>query len=316
SGSGHVSACPKLGAVCGHSRYSERSSRRQHAAWHRSARLRIRPCARRCRSRLLRGAVELRREESRGRLQDWIGSSQFPVLFLEVFDSLGFSGGGAGPVVGIDLVLVDPRPQCFWVHAELVTDAAEDAAAGTRVGFESVADHADCSFTKLEGILLLGHDREVLHDVLRQDIQSSEIGCPRCGEVQCPRCCEVTHRIVTQVLPNTASLHFEGSPAEMDPCSSPSSVAAVEVVCSAQNSPLDEHYEWPPVGILVGHHWAIALSARGQFPWPLTLVVARPSGIRPESISPTPSASWPTPNRHGDRHHSARLAQTACTRSW
>ena len=91
-----------------------------------------------------------------------IGSAQFPVLFLEVFDSLGFSGGGAGPVAGIDLVLVDSGPQCFRVHAELLTDAAEDAAAGTRVVFESVADHADCSFTKLEGILLLGHDREVL----------------------------------------------------------------------------------------------------------------------------------------------------------
>src|SRR5699024_11593722 len=105
---------------------------------------------------LRRGAVELRREESRGRLQDLIGSAQFPVLFLEVFDSLGFSGGGAGPVAGIDLVLVDPGPQSFWVHAELVTDAAEDAAAGTRGGFESVADHAHCSFTKLEGILRLG----------------------------------------------------------------------------------------------------------------------------------------------------------------
>src|SRR5699024_4162075 len=55
-----------------------------------------------------------------------------------------------------------PGPQCFRVHTELVTDTAEDTAAGTRVGFEGVEDHADRSLTKLEGVFLLGHDREVL----------------------------------------------------------------------------------------------------------------------------------------------------------
>src|SRR5699024_3738491 len=63
---------------------------------------------------------------------------------------------------GSDLCLVDPGPQCFRVHTELVTDTAEDTAAGTRVGFEGVEDHADRSLTKLEGVFLLGHDREVL----------------------------------------------------------------------------------------------------------------------------------------------------------
>src|SRR5699024_8651970 len=90
------------------------------------------------------------------------GPAQFPILLLEVLDPLGISGGGAGTVAGIDLVLVDPGPQCFRVHTELVTDTAEDTAARTRVGFEGVEDHADRSLTKLEGVFLLGHDREVL----------------------------------------------------------------------------------------------------------------------------------------------------------
>ena len=47
--------------------------------------------------------------------------------------------------------------------------------------------------------------RSCVHDVLRQDIQSSEIGSRRCGEVQCPRCCEVTHRFAPRLLPNSAS---------------------------------------------------------------------------------------------------------------
>src|SRR5699024_4416589 len=42
------------------------------------------------------GAGEVRREESR--LQDLVSSEQFPVLFLEIYDSLDISGGGAGPV--------------------------------------------------------------------------------------------------------------------------------------------------------------------------------------------------------------------------
>ena len=75
-----------------------------------------------------------------------VGPAQFPILLLEVLDALGFSGGSAGAVAGIDLVLIDPGPQCFWVHTELVADPAEDAAAGTRVSFEGVEDHADCSF--------------------------------------------------------------------------------------------------------------------------------------------------------------------------
>ena len=65
-------------------------------------------------------------------------------------------------VAGIDLILVNPGPQGFGVDSELVADTAEDAAAGTRVGFECVEDHADCSLAKLERVFLLGHDREVL----------------------------------------------------------------------------------------------------------------------------------------------------------
>src|SRR5699024_2509013 len=79
-----------------------------------------------------------------------------------VLDPLGISGGGAGSVAGIDLILVNPGPQGFGVDSELVADTAEDAAAGTRVGFECVEDHADCSLAKLERVFLLGHDREVL----------------------------------------------------------------------------------------------------------------------------------------------------------
>src|SRR5699024_4532686 len=107
-----------------------------------------------------------------GRLQDLVRPAQFPILFLEVLDPLGISGGGAGSVAGIDLILVNPGPQGFGVDSELVADTAEDAAAGTRVGFESVADHADCSFTKLEGVLLLGHDREGL------SVASLSLLCP------------------------------------------------------------------------------------------------------------------------------------------
>ncbi|MCD1285785.1 hypothetical protein CV023_08055 [Brevibacterium sp. CCUG 69071] len=77
-----------------------------------------------------------------------VGPAQLPVLFLEVLDPLGISGGGAGP-------------QCFRVHAELVTDTAEHVAAGTGVGFECVEDHADRSLTKLERVFPLGHDGEV-----------------------------------------------------------------------------------------------------------------------------------------------------------
>ena len=109
-----------------------------------------------------RGDLAPPRETSRRRLQDLVSPAQFSVLFLEVLDPLGIRSGGAGPVAGIYMVLVDPRPQRFGVDTELVADTAKDTSAGTGVSFECIEDHADCSFTKLERIFLLGHDREVL----------------------------------------------------------------------------------------------------------------------------------------------------------
>src|SRR5699024_9193006 len=119
--------------------------------------------------------------------------------------------------------LVDPGPQCFWVHAELVTDAAEDAAAGTRVGFESDADHAHCSFTKLEGILLMGHDREVLSSaslspLLPGRISSSSVPCHR-RPVECwhvigsEQCCWMTARMKAETCRAQAygRLYWRGS---------------------------------------------------------------------------------------------------------
>lgn len=110
---------------------------------------RTRSCARRPWIQIVKATLLVR-------LQDLVSPAQFPVLFLEVLDPLGISGGGTGTVAGIDLVLVDPRPQRFRVDPELVTNTAEDAPAGTGVGFEGIEDHADRSLTKLERVLFFG----------------------------------------------------------------------------------------------------------------------------------------------------------------
>jgi sugar lactone lactonase YvrE len=62
----------------------------------RSARPRRCHGAHRCSGSSLRRAVELRREESRGRLQDLVGPPQLAVLPLQLADAPGLLAGGAG----------------------------------------------------------------------------------------------------------------------------------------------------------------------------------------------------------------------------
>lgn len=60
-----------------------------------------------------------------------------------------------------------------------------------------------------EGVRHQVHDvmRSCVHKVIRQDIQSIDIGRPRSVEILCLQSHEVSHRLVTQVLPNTSAKH-------------------------------------------------------------------------------------------------------------
>ena len=67
-------------------------------------------------------AVELRREESRGRLQDLVGAAQLPDLALQLGDPLALVGGHARPRPAVDLGLADPLAQRLRGHPELLSD--------------------------------------------------------------------------------------------------------------------------------------------------------------------------------------------------
>lgn len=50
--------------------------------------------------------------------------------------------------------------------------------------------------------------RSCVHKVLRQDIQSIEIHCPRSDEIQCPRSHEISHPIRAHTLPNASAIQL------------------------------------------------------------------------------------------------------------
>src|SRR5690606_35295522 len=69
--------------------------------------------------------VQLPREESRGRLQDLVGTAQFPVLTLELHDPLRIHSGGTRPVAGVDLALPDPVTQRLPINTQPVSDPGD-----------------------------------------------------------------------------------------------------------------------------------------------------------------------------------------------
>ena len=81
-------------------------------------------------------AVELRREESRCRLQDRVGPLQLTVLLLELFDPLGISGRGPGNPAFVDVGLVDPAAHRFDAVAELAGNPLHGAMVGPELSSE------------------------------------------------------------------------------------------------------------------------------------------------------------------------------------
>src|SRR5947207_842580 len=99
----------------------------------RSARPRSAPSAPR-RTRSSSGArVELPREESRRRLEDLVGSAEFPVLSLELGDARSLFGAEPGPVPAVDLGLADPLAEGLRADVELPGDAGDVAVVLARL---------------------------------------------------------------------------------------------------------------------------------------------------------------------------------------
>src|SRR5437660_3490687 len=72
-------------------------------------------------------AVELRPEESRGRLQDLVGPAQLAVLTLELADAGSIVSPQPGPVPVLDVLLDHPAAQRLAVKAELLGDGGDPA---------------------------------------------------------------------------------------------------------------------------------------------------------------------------------------------
>src|SRR5271157_3643549 len=104
-----------MGADC------ERRSRSwgRSAVGRRSARPRRSHGSDRCSGSLLRAAVELRPEESRGALEDLVGAAQLPVLLLELDDTASLLGGEARSSALVDLGLADPLAKRLRSDAEV-----------------------------------------------------------------------------------------------------------------------------------------------------------------------------------------------------
>src|SRR5581483_8500565 len=106
------------------------------------ARLRTRRGARRCNAPSLLWAVELRREESRRRLQDRVRPTQLPVLLLERLDPLRLRRGRprAQPIVNVGLA--DPEPHRLDPVAELASDPLDRPMLRPQLG-PQLADQPD-----------------------------------------------------------------------------------------------------------------------------------------------------------------------------
>jgi hypothetical protein len=100
-------------------------------------------------------AVELRREESRGRSQNLVRASELTVLLLEALELGPFFGAQPGSLAPVDLGLAHPRSQRLIADPELAGDSAHHSIALTGLG-ERFEDHAHRSLFELRWIPLLG----------------------------------------------------------------------------------------------------------------------------------------------------------------
>lgn len=65
------------------------------------------------------------REESRGSLQDLVGTPQFPVLPLQLGDTMRVHSGPARTLAAVDLRLLDPVSERLTVDPQLVRDPGD-----------------------------------------------------------------------------------------------------------------------------------------------------------------------------------------------
>jgi hypothetical protein len=101
--------------------------------------------------------VEFPREESRGRLQDFVRLSKITILFLQPADLFQLRAGRSWLRPGIDLRLPDPLPQCFRAHVQLLAQIPACSPRG-RVIRQTIQSHPGRTLTNLEGIFD-GHNR-------------------------------------------------------------------------------------------------------------------------------------------------------------
>src|SRR5581483_4993789 len=98
--------------------------------------------ARRCNARSLLWAVELRREESRRRLQDRVRPTQLPHLLLERLDPFRLRRGRPRAQPIVDIGLANPEPHRLDPVAELASDPLDRPMLRPQLG-PQLADQPD-----------------------------------------------------------------------------------------------------------------------------------------------------------------------------